>query len=214
MAVYQFSYICESVLPSLDNVARGPWNRFCRVLAGIAESSLGNHDRALSFLQAVEEEMDRNTLMFDWYTRMLLLLGLTDLWLAKGDLPKARNEAERFILLTQQTAEHTLQAWAFEAAARVALAEDDAPQAHDRIAQAISAMAGFEVPLAEWRVHGTAARVFEALGDREESQRHRDLSRVTILRLADSLASEEPLRQLFYPRRSYLRYSKAQGKAK
>ena len=189
--------ICESVLPSLDDISRGPWNRFCRVLAGTAESSLGNHNRALSYFQSVEEEMKRNTIIFDWYMRMLLASGLADLWLEKGDLVKARDEADRFIQLTQQTAEHTWQAQAFETAARVALAEDDAPRARSCITQALSAMEGFEVPLAEWRVHGTAARVFEDLGDREEAQQHRDKSRATIRRLADSLPAGEPLRQTF-----------------
>jgi hypothetical protein len=46
----------------------------------------------------------------DWYCRMVLEAGLTDLWLAKGDLTQARPEAERFLELTLATAERTWQA--------------------------------------------------------------------------------------------------------
>jgi hypothetical protein len=41
---------------------------------------------------------------------MVLEAGLTDLWLAKGDLTQARPEAERFLELTLATAERTWQA--------------------------------------------------------------------------------------------------------
>jgi hypothetical protein len=58
-------------------------------------------------------------------------------------------------------------------------------------------MEGFEIPLAGWRVHATAAEVSQRSADSESSQRHREISRVTILNLANSLTPEDPLRKTF-----------------
>ena len=58
-------------------------------------------------------------------------------------------------------------------------------------------MEGFELPLASWRVHATAFEFYRNAGDRDSAERHRDLSRETIMKLASSLPAEEPLRQTF-----------------
>jgi hypothetical protein len=58
-------------------------------------------------------------------------------------------------------------------------------------------MEGFEVPLAGWRVHATAAEVFRRAEKTKSSQRHGEISRVAILKLANSLAPEDPLRKTF-----------------
>jgi hypothetical protein len=56
---------------------------------------------------------------------------------------------------------------------------------------------GFEVPLAAWRVHATAADIEEESGNLESARLHRDVSRATIMRLANSLPEQEPLRKIF-----------------
>jgi hypothetical protein len=58
-------------------------------------------------------------------------------------------------------------------------------------------MKGFEVPLAAWRVHATASQVYRYSGDRDLAEYHLALSRETIMKLANSLPAEEPLRQTF-----------------
>ena len=141
--------------------------------------------------------MDRRRTLNDWYWRMPLESGLTELCLAEGNLTQARPQAERFLSLTLTTAERTWQALAWEANARVALAELDAPRAQECIAKALSTMEGFELPLAGWRVHATAFELCRNAGDRDSAERHRALSRETIMKLANSLPAEEPLRQIF-----------------
>lgn len=128
---------------------------------------------------------------------MLLESALTELWLAKWDLPAARTEAERFLSVTLATVERTWQALAWEANARVAMAQLDVGRARDCIAKALSTMEGFEVPLADWRVHATAVELYQASDNSESAEHHRELSRATILKLADSLPAEEPLRKTF-----------------
>jgi tetratricopeptide (TPR) repeat protein len=189
--------ICESVLPFVENPGRGPWRRFALIFAGTAEVALGNYESAHKYLSTALDEMDRQTLIFDWYFRMLLGSAMTELSIAKRDLAAARTEAERFLSATLATAERTWQALAWEANARVAVALLDLDRARDCIANALSTMEGFEVPLAEWRVHATAAELYRAIDNSESAEHHRELSRATILKLTDSLAAEEPLRRTF-----------------
>jgi len=58
-------------------------------------------------------------------------------------------------------------------------------------------MEGYDVPLAAWRVHATAAELYQRMGERDAAEKHRELSSATIMKLADSLPVEEPLRQVF-----------------
>jgi hypothetical protein len=59
-------------------------------------------------------------------------------------------------------------------------------------------MEGFEVPLAAWRVHATASELAAVAGNRQTAKHYLELSRETILKLADSLpAAEESLRRTF-----------------
>jgi hypothetical protein len=188
---------CGSVLPSFDEPARRPWRRWCLALIGSAETALGRYEAAEEHLLAARGEMDHRPVIHDWYSRMILQGALSELWLARRDLARARLEAERFLELTRATAEHTWQALAWETNARVATAEREFNRAQTCIDQALSTMEGFEVPLAAWRVHGTAAELCAGVRNDAAAEQHRALSRATILRLADSLPPDEPLRARF-----------------
>jgi DNA-binding winged helix-turn-helix (wHTH) protein len=190
--------ICDSVLPL---VARDPGQthplRWCLVLAGTADVALGNHERALERLSAAGDEMNRQAVALDWYRRMQLESSLAELWIAKQDLSLARPQAQRFLDATLSTEERTWQALAWETSARVALIESGTKRAAECIAKALSAIQGFEAPLAAWRVHATAAALYDREKSRELAERHRDLSRTTILSLADSLPQDSSLRKTF-----------------
>jgi hypothetical protein len=99
--------------------------------------------------------------------------------------------------VTLATEERTWQALAWEAHARVAEAELDLPRAQECLARAVVTMKGFEVPVAAWRVHATAAALYARLGRSDVAAQHRTLSRATILHLAQSLPTEAPLRHTF-----------------
>src|SRR5208282_3073581 len=171
--------------------------RISLIIRGSAESGLGNYDLALKHLSTARNAMDQQMVIVDCYWRMQLQSSLTEMWLAKGDLKQARIEAERFLEVTLATAERTWQALAWEANTRVAIAQRDFERAHECITKALSTMEGFEVPLAAWRVHATAAERYQGSKKSEASEHHRELSRATILKLADSLPSEEPIRRIF-----------------
>ena len=58
-------------------------------------------------------------------------------------------------------------------------------------------MEGYEVPIAHWRVHGTACELYGCIGSLEAAEKHRELSRTTIMKLANSMPTDEPLRGIF-----------------
>ena len=153
--------------------------------------------RAFEHLSAASRDMDRQAVLFDWYWRMPLVAGLVEAWLAKRDGARAQREADRLLEISLGTAELTWQALAWEANARVALANFDRSRARNCIARAISTMQGFEVPLAAWRVHATAAQIEQESGNQPLARSHGELSRATLRQLADSLPVQDPLRVIF-----------------
>ena len=167
------------------------------ILSGSASAALGDHARALEDFSTAASEMDRQAVRLDWYWRMPLAAGLTELWLAKGERVRAQLEAKRLLDISLATAERTWQGLAWEANARVALANGNYERARDCIGRAVSTVRGFEVPLAAWRAHATAAHIEKESGNLESARSHRDLSRATILRLANSFPQEERLRETF-----------------
>jgi hypothetical protein len=189
--------ICDSVLPLVKEPLRIYPRRVGLIVAGAAEVALGRPDRALDRLQAASHEMDRQRVMLDWYWRLQLESSLTEVWLAKGDLGQARRQAARFLEVAQATAERTWQALAWEANARVAMAGADVARAQACISKGLSTINEADLPLAAWRVHATAADLFGRSGDLGSAEHHRELGRVTILKLANSLPVDEPLQQIF-----------------
>jgi hypothetical protein len=79
--------------------------------------------------------------------------------------------SERFLEVALATAERTYQGLAWEANARV--------------------------PLAAWRIHATAAELYARAANRDLVGHYRELSRATIMKLADSLD-----RQILFARHS------------
>jgi hypothetical protein len=199
--------ICDSALAPLRNPALRTTSgqpigypaqlRRALILSGSASAGLGDYASALEDLSTAESEMDQQTVFLDWYWRMPLAAGLTELWLRTGDRLRAQQEAERFLNMALITTERTWQGLAWETNARVALANRDHARARECIGQAVSTVQGFEVPLAAWQVHATAAHIEEEAGNPESARAHRGLSRATILRLANSLPEREPLRKIF-----------------
>ena len=199
--------ICDSALALLRDPALrmalsqpigypGQYRR-ALILSGSASAGLGNYASAFEHLSTAVNEMDRQTVFLDWYWRMPLAAGLTESWLATGDLVRAQLEAQRLLDRALATEERTWQGLAWEINARVALANRDEARARDCIARGVSTVQGFEVPLAAWQVHATAAHIEEKSGNLESARSHLGLSRATILQLANSMEQREPLREIF-----------------
>jgi DNA-binding winged helix-turn-helix (wHTH) protein len=199
--------ICDSALarlrdPAFRTTSGQPigypaQRRQALILSGSASAGLGSYASALEDLSTAASEMDRQAMFLDWYSHMPLAAGLTELWLATGDCVRAQREAARFLDKALATEERTWQGLAWEINARVALENRDHARARECIGKAVSTVRGLEVPLATWRAHATAAHIEEEAGNLESARSHRDSSRATILRLANSLPEHEPLRRIF-----------------
>jgi hypothetical protein len=55
------------------------------ICSASASTALGDYVSALDGFSTVQSEMDRQAVIFDWYWRMPLAAGMTELWLATGD---------------------------------------------------------------------------------------------------------------------------------
>jgi DNA-binding winged helix-turn-helix (wHTH) protein len=174
-----------------------PQLRRALICSGSASAAMGDNARALEDFSTARSEMDRQTVFLDWYWRMPIAAGLSELWLATGDRVPAQLEAQRLLEMSLATEERTWHGLAWEINARVALANRDEARARDCIARGVSTVQGFEVPLAAWRVHATAAHLEEESGNLESARKHLDLSRDTIMQLANSMEQQEPLREIF-----------------
>jgi tetratricopeptide (TPR) repeat protein len=171
--------------------------RGASLYSGLARVALGDYARALEDLSTAASEMERQPVRFDWHFRMPLVGGMAELRLATGDPTRAQLEAGRFLELSLATVNRHWQGLAWEVNSRVALENRNLHRARECIAKAVATVQGFEVPLASWRVHATAARIEEESGNFEAARSFRDVSRVTIQRLANSLPEQEPLRAIF-----------------
>jgi DNA-binding winged helix-turn-helix (wHTH) protein len=188
---------CASVSPSPDQPLRTFPRHFWLTLDGMAAAGLGEYEVALERLLTVDEEMDRQPQLVDWYWRLLQRWALAGLWLSRGELERARKEGTLLVANASATAERTWQALAWDVNARIALAGDDPRQARDLIERGLAAIDGIEAPVAAWQVHATAADVFETLGETGSAHSHRKSSRDTVLRLAASLDTYEASRRTF-----------------
>jgi hypothetical protein len=188
---------CASVSPDPDRPIRTFPRHFWLTLDGAAAAGLGESEVALERLLTAGEEMDRQPALLDWYWRLQQRWALAGLWLARGELERARQEGELMVAQAGATAERTWQALAWDLNARIALAGNAPRQARDLIKRGVAAIDGIEAPVAAWQVYATAADVFDALGETGRAHSHRKSSRDTILGLAASLDTYEASRRTF-----------------
>src|SRR5262249_20371012 len=129
-----------------------------------------------------------------WYWRIHAHIGLVHAWLGAGHPANARVEADRLTEAAPGIGDPNLQALAWEARARVAMAEShwkDAKQCMDR---AFAVLACFDMPISAWRIHATASELYRKVGQSGEAAGQRERARAIITALADSFAPDEPLR--------------------
>jgi len=84
--------------------------------------------------------------------------------------------------------------------AEIALVQRKREEAEQEVTLAFAAIGDTEVPLAEWRVHATAEQLADQRHRKTQAQTHWQRSKAGALRLADSLAQDDPLRQTFLAR--------------
>jgi DNA-binding winged helix-turn-helix (wHTH) protein/tetratricopeptide (TPR) repeat protein len=187
---------CDAMLATGPPGQMFGWH-LCLALSGAAESGLGNNETARKRLLAAREEMDAHVALLDWNSRLWQRWALTNHWLSTSELARAREESELFVANAITAPERTWQALSWDAHARVALASGDLQGGQKSIDRALEAVEGFEVPVAAWQAHATAASIARARCDDAGARHHRTASRALVDALAASLEPDEALRRTF-----------------
>ena len=123
--------------------------------------------------------------------------GSAQVWLARGDLDRARREAEALQALAATADEPTPRALAARLLAEIALQDGRLSHAEVASARGAAAIEGCEVPLVEWRIAATAARVHDRQRRRADAQAARLRTAALVNQLADSLPPRHELRGSF-----------------
>ena len=189
--------LCESMLRANAEYPTGQPETIARVAAGYAELDRGNYDRAIEYFRQVGNPQITPKFFMHWTWRMTAQLGLSEVSLKSEDLANARSEAEVFLESALSIANPYFQTLAWEIKSRIAIAEQDWRGAQKHVEQALAVLEQFEVPVAAWRVHGTAWDLYMHAKDAKVAETHRARAEAHILSIANSFAPDEPLRQSF-----------------
>jgi DNA-binding winged helix-turn-helix (wHTH) protein/tetratricopeptide (TPR) repeat protein len=167
---------------------------FGLIRLGMAHLGLGQAEQALDCFREVIRQTEQG-MMLEWVYEAQLHLGLSECWLARGDLAQARREAEQMCALAAQPGDRTYLALGRRALAEIALADQNWDEAEAELSRALAAIQGETLPLAEWRVYATAARLQQRRHRKAEAAHYWDRSLGVLHHLADSLGDETPLRR-------------------
>jgi tetratricopeptide (TPR) repeat protein len=189
--------LCDMLTHAGTENPTGQPEAIARFAAGYSELDGGHHDRALRYFQQICDPQITPKFFLHWHWRVRARIGLSDVWLASGDLGKARSAADHSVEAALASAEPNLHALAWDAAARVAMAEGDWESAADKLRKGLAVLEQFEIPATAWRVHATAWDWHRHAGNVEAAGTHRRRAEAILLQLAHSFEPDEPLRNSF-----------------
>ena len=105
--------------------------------------------------------------------------------------------ADELLKSALSTADPYLQALAWELNTRVAMAEDDWIAAREYLLRALAIVDKFEILVAAWQTHATAWQLYQHEREHKTAETNRERAESCIMKIADSFASDEPLRSIF-----------------
>ena len=158
---------------------------------------LGEHDQAYAAFTAPQLGAAAGIEVMPWAGQVLLRRGLGELWLARGKLDRAHREAEALHALAAAAADPPLRASASRLLAEIALREGHLSEAEELLRDALAAIEGYDVPVVEWRIVASAARVHSRQRRRTDAEADRVRSAALVSRLANSLSPDHELRGSF-----------------
>jgi DNA-binding winged helix-turn-helix (wHTH) protein/tetratricopeptide (TPR) repeat protein len=189
--------LCEVVMRPSAEYPTGQPMTIARVAAGYAEIDRGNYGQAIEYFRQVRDPKITPKFFLHWVWRMISQLGLSEAWLQSGKIASARDNSDDFLESALSTSDPYLHALAWEMKTRVAMAEKEWKSAKEYIENALTTLNKFEVPVAAWQVHATAWDLYRHATDNKRAETHRAKAETYILKLANSLAQDEPLRTTF-----------------
>ena len=189
--------LCALIMRPDAEYPTGQPKTIATVAAAYTELHRGHYDQAIEYFMQVRDPEMTPKFFLHWYWRMTAQLGLSNVWLALGNLQKARNEADAFLEFALSTADPHVQALAWEMKTRIAIAEQAWEAAANLLREALSIVERVEVPVAAWQVHSTAWDFYRHAKNEAAAERNRALAETHILAIGNSFTSDDPLRRSF-----------------
>lgn len=185
---------CEEVLP--QNI--GPWAEFisAHFSAIYGRALLGTGDRigAIRCFEAFFKAEENESLPISRNYSFPACQGASEVWLTLGEFEKARHYAQRLHDLATGAPENTYLALSHWLFAEIAIKEEALEEADSQIAQALNIVENAEVPLAAWRVYGTAEKLHHIRGNTRRANICQYKKQQAVRKLADSLPDADSLR--------------------
>jgi DNA-binding winged helix-turn-helix (wHTH) protein/tetratricopeptide (TPR) repeat protein len=207
--------LCEGMAAlSAATQWRGPSESIGGVASGYVALEQGKYDAAARSFTAVLDPKQAPKFFLHWCWRLTAQLGLVDVGLASGDLRSARRDADRFVQSALATAEPNLNALAWDADARVAMAEKNWQGAEEKIEKGLAVLQAFDIPTTAWRLHATRCDLYRHAKNDDAAETHRARAEAIIVALASSFAPEEPLRHTFLAAEPIRRIRRVQDQKK
>jgi tetratricopeptide (TPR) repeat protein len=161
---------------------------------GEALLGLKEYDRAQACFEEVAASAERGSRL-DWIFHLPLYRARSELWLARGDRLRARQDALRLCDLAAQPGQRTYLALGRRLLAEIAAAEANYDEAESQLAQARAVLENVEAPLAEWRVFVASAESARRRAQPDAANAYRTRAAEALRRIAGSMAEDEPLRR-------------------
>ena len=203
--------LCQTVLKFARDADQETGQLFFHsfVVLGFAHLGQGQYDQAFQCFNEVNSRLQREGRSMDWILHLPLHLGLGNYWLAQQKYEPARQEAEQLCGMAARPGERTYLGLGWNVMAEISLAEESWDKANAELQNALKALKGGRVPLAEWRVYNTAARLHQIRGQRAKADEWAARSNAIIKQLADSFDLSSHLRQKFLHRTSLYQWPRA-----
>ena len=176
---------------------RGPSQSIGGIASGYAALEQGKYDDASRSFAKVLDPKKTPKFFLHWYWRMNAQLGLSNVWLASGNLRKARLEADRFLSppcrLPSPTCTRWRGTWRHESRWR----RRTGRVRRRRSRRGSRFCSAFEIPTTAWRVHATRSDLYRQAKNETAAEADRARAEAIILALANSFAPDDPLRHAF-----------------
>jgi DNA-binding winged helix-turn-helix (wHTH) protein/tetratricopeptide (TPR) repeat protein len=189
--------ICQASCNVRGEFPDGQYYAIDQMAAGNIALLQANYSQALEHFRHVQEFEVHTKFFMHWDWRMMAQLESSNAWLLSGNIVNACTVADGFLKSALSTADPYLHALAWNLNARVAMAQSDLQGAREAIQQALAIVEKFEILFAAWQTYATAWQLYQREKEHKTAEMHRERAEVCVLEIANSFATDEPLRATF-----------------
>jgi DNA-binding winged helix-turn-helix (wHTH) protein/tetratricopeptide (TPR) repeat protein len=175
-----------------------PWVYFFRRIV-LAKACLGLRDYSAAWLQfdavikkTEGESNDMDSLFYPYFCN-----SLCEYHLEVGELAQAHARATQLFDFTSRAPDRNYLALAHRVLARIAFVNADFATARRHLSAALAIVETAELPLAAWKIYGTAATLYAEMGEHDKAADYLRRGAAGVQTLAADLRPGEALRSIF-----------------